>query len=294
MPPASRRNQDGIRPMSKLKTIIPMAGCGQRFVDVGYVAPKPFLLVDGKRMIDRVLESFPSDEHDFVFVCSQAITPTDENYLRATYPAAKVVKIPPHKLGPVHTTMQAELYIDDNAPLFVLYCDTAFAPFDLEKFRRHVYGYELDGCLLTHTGFHPHAEGETKMAFVLADGPLVDRVKEKQAFTADPSSEHASSGAYWFRNGGQAKAYFRTMLADRKEAYNGEYYVTLAYNLMIRDGLRVGYFDTGQIAVLGTPNDVRSFEAWAQILRGDQRVTEENAGEFVRYWKKWHEQEKAK
>src|SRR3546814_16311517 len=68
-----------------------------------------------------------------------------------------------------------------------------------------------DGCLFTHTGFHPHTLSSTKMAFVREVSGQVVEVKEKESFTDDPFSEHASSGVYYFRRGEYLKKY-----ADRK------------------------------------------------------------------------------
>ena len=39
-----------------MKIIIPMAGLGSRFTEQGYTDPKPFINVNGKPMIRRVVE----------------------------------------------------------------------------------------------------------------------------------------------------------------------------------------------------------------------------------------------
>ena len=46
--------------------------------------------------------------------------------------------------------------------------------------------------------------------------------------------------------------------------------MTLVYNLLIKDGLKVGYYDTPFATVMGTPEEVKNFEAWANILTKGQ------------------------
>ena len=41
-----------------MKIIIPMAGLGQRFVDVGYKNPKPFIWVDDDYIISKIVNMF--------------------------------------------------------------------------------------------------------------------------------------------------------------------------------------------------------------------------------------------
>ena len=52
-----------------MKIIIPMAGNGSRFAEQGYADPKPFIDVNGKPMIRRVVESLNLPQHEYIFVC---------------------------------------------------------------------------------------------------------------------------------------------------------------------------------------------------------------------------------
>ena len=54
--------------MSKRINLIPMAGAGQRFADVGYTLPKPLIPVAGKPMIVRAAGSLPKADK-WIFVC---------------------------------------------------------------------------------------------------------------------------------------------------------------------------------------------------------------------------------
>jgi len=270
-----------------MKVIVPMAGMGVRFTQRGYLEPKPLIKVNGKRIIEYIVESY-SSEDEFVFICNeQHLETTDmRSVLLSLKPHATIVPISQHKLGPVYTVKPAYDYIDDDEPVIISYCDNPHI-WDYKHFKECVEYEQLDGCILTHTGFHPHALSETKMAFLKESNGVVQEIKEKQCYTDNPMMEHASTGTYYFRHGRDVKKFFDRAL-DEGVVYNGEYYVTLVYNLLIECGLKVGFYDTELVTVFGTPDEVENFNAWATILRGTQVKTEADLLECYRYWRKYH------
>mgnify|MGYP003646867278 len=76
---------------------------------------------------------------------------------------------------------------------------------------------------------------------------------------------------------------------DKNIQYNGEYYVTLVYNLLISDGLRVGFYDTPFATVMGTPEEVENIEAWNSIVNKGQVKNEEDLVKCYNYWKDYYE-----
>ena len=271
-----------------MKIIVPMAGTGDRFLSKGYADPKPLISVNGKKIIEYVFEMFAEDD-DFVFICNEDhLSNTDmRKELLSLCPESTIISIPKHKLGPVHTVMAALDTIEDDEEVIISYCDNPFL-WDFEDFKLQVKAKNLDGCILTHTGFHPHTLSKTKMAFVRESSPgLIDEIQEKKCYTSDPMNEHASTGIYYFKRGSFIKKYFKRQL-DRNVHHNGEFYVTLTYNLLLEDGLKVGYYDTPFVTVFGTPEEVENFEAWATLLREDQITNEEQLVQCYRYWKAYH------
>jgi bifunctional N-acetylglucosamine-1-phosphate-uridyltransferase/glucosamine-1-phosphate-acetyltransferase GlmU-like protein len=71
--------------------------------------------------------------------------------------------------------------------------------------------------------------------------------------------------------------------------YNGEYYVTLVYNLMVNDGLNVTIYDTDYVSVFGTPEEVQNFEAWQTILKSGVNTDDELVASY-RYWENYNKQ----
>jgi len=271
-----------------MKVIIPMAGMGDRFAQRGYKDPKPLIKVGDKRIIEYILDLF-SKEDEIVFICNEKhLNETNiKNVLSKLRPDSKIVSIGQHKKGPVYTVKPHYDLIDDSEEVLVCYCDNPFI-WNRSDFILQVRENDYDGCILTHTGIHPHTLNSTKMAFLKVDGKRVLEIKEKECYTDDPMSEHASTGAYYFKSGKILKKYFDKLMSLDIN-YGGEYYVTLVYNLLIESGLKVGYYDTEFVTVFGTPDELESFEAWKTILSSGQVKSEADAVSCYNYWKRYHE-----
>ena len=107
-----------------MQIIIPMSGFGERFRKAGYAVPKPLIPVDGKPIIQHVVEMFPG-EADFLFICSQEHL--DEpayrmaETLRRIAPNGRIFGIPPHKKGPISAVLQARDLVKPGQPVYVNY-----------------------------------------------------------------------------------------------------------------------------------------------------------------------------
>jgi NDP-sugar pyrophosphorylase family protein len=271
-----------------MKIIIPMAGLGDRFKNKGYLNPKPLIKVGGKTIIEYIIEIFlPTDE--FVFICNEKhLSETNiSSFLTNLVPGCKIVSCPEHKKGPVYTVSFAYEHIKDDEEVIISYCDNPYVH-DKQDFRSFLQNTKLDGCLISHIGFHPHTLSQTKMAFIKETDGIVSQVKEKECYTSNPENEHASTGTYYFRSGKIVKKYFDSLM-HQNISHNGEYYVTLVYNLLIKDGLTVGFYDTPFAMVFGTPEEAEHFEAWKTILSAKQVKTEDDLIKSYRYWKRYYE-----
>ena len=270
-----------------MKIVIPMAGTGNRFVEKGYTDPKPLIKVNGKRIIEYILDMFDREKDEFVFICNDVHIKTTEmeSILRSLVKNADIVSMPQHKFGPVYTVQQVYDLIDDDEEVIVSYCDNPHL-WDRKDFQRTMKKSKFDGCVLTHTGFHPHTLANTKMAFVKGENNILEEIKEKECYTDNPLNEHASTGVYYFRKGSFVKKYFDQAVKEDLN-YKGEFYVTLVYNLLVRDGMKVGYYDTPFVTVFGTPEEVQNFEAWATILNGGQAKHPIHAAACFEYWKEY-------
>jgi hypothetical protein len=96
----------------------------------------------------------------------------------------------------------------------------------------------------------------------------MEEIREKHSFTADKGQSPQSPGTYYFKDGRTMKKYFRRMI-DEGLSLNGEYYASLVYNLLKRDGLDVLIYDRiPHFCQWGTPKDLREYEFWTELLTG--------------------------
>ena len=250
-----------------MKVVIPMSGMSRRFMDAGHTLPKYLLEIDGKTVIEHIIDLYPKDTE---FVCILNRKHHDETdvagLLLYKLPDGSSIKvIDPHKLGPVHSVLQAVEDIDDEEQVIVNYCDFSMY-WNYDEFLSHVNDTQCDGCVISYTGFHPHMLGSDNYAFCKTEGERIVEIREKQPFTDNKMSEYASTGTYYFKKGSYVKQYFQ-QLVDEDININGEYYVSLVYNLMIRDGLLNTVYEVPNMLQWGTPLDVDMYLQWSNYYR---------------------------
>ena len=246
--------------------IIPMSGKGQRFIDAGYEVPKPLIKVDGKPIIEHVCDLFP-DENKFTFICN-SIHLAETNMtevLKSIKPKANIVEIPSHKKGPVYAVSLVSNLIKDDEEVIVNYCDFG-TYWDYEDFLKHTRSRDADGAIPAYKGFHPHMLGSTNYAFMRDEQQWMLEIKEKEPFTNNRMEEYASNGTYYFKKGLYVKKYFSDLM-KKNIHLNGEYYVSLIYNLLKQDGLKVSIYNIQHMLQWGTPSDVEEYNKWSKYFR---------------------------
>jgi len=250
--------------MKNIQLIIPMSGIGKRFIDAGYADPKPLIEVDGKPIIEHVVNLFPGID-DITFICNKThLERTNvRKILLELYPLCKIIEISDGlKKGPVYAVSKIFDQIDDNKQIILSYCDYGTV-WDFNEFLKIKDNY--DGIIPSYIGFHPHMLGSDNYAFSKTENNLVVEIKEKQPFTDNKMKEYASNGTYYFKSGEMVKKYFKELI-EKDINVNGEYYISLVYNLLIRDGLKVGVFEIEKMLQWGTPYDLEVYKGWSKYF----------------------------
>jgi dTDP-glucose pyrophosphorylase len=251
-----------------MQIIIPMSGFGERFRAAGYVMPKPLIEVEGKTIIQHVVEMF-SDKDDFIFICNKTHLDDPsyrmESILQSICPSGKIVSIPPHKLGPVYAVMQAIDLINLDQQTVVNYCDfTCY--WDYPHFQKYVKDMDADGVIPSYRGFHPHTLWSNYYAYIKEENNCVSNIQEKRPFTNNPRQEFASSGTYYFKTGALMKRYFQRCI-DEQLLVSDEYYVSMVYKPMMRDNLKIYVYELQHFMQWGTPSDLNEYRYWSNIFR---------------------------
>lgn len=259
--------------------IIPMTGYGSRFVAAGYKELKPFIPIMETPIIEWIVKRMYPADTDFIFVCRGehlSENPAMRERLMAIAPAAKIVAIENWvKKGPVYDVLRAyrELkdsgQIDVNASCIINYCDF-YMTWDFQGFADMAKERNCDGSVPCYTGFHPNLLPQKNYyASCLTDEEdnLIE-IREKYSFEEDKTKAKHSPGVYYFKNGGIMEKYCQILTEHEECAINGEFYASLPYNFMVRDGLKVWVpTNVEYFCQWGTPEDMGEFVYWTDLIR---------------------------
>jgi NDP-sugar pyrophosphorylase family protein len=251
-----------------MQIIIPLSGIGKRFIDAGYNIPKPLIEVDGMPMIEHVVNLFPG-EKNIVFICNDKhLRETNmREILNRIAPQCKIVEVSvENRKGPVDAVMQAEALINNDDEIIVSYCDYG-TWWNYADFLDKVRSINADGAIPSYIGFHPHMLGSDNYAFMQhnATDMLMIKIQEKLPFTDNKMNEYASNGTYYFKSGKIMKQYFNELIAQNIQI-NGEYYVSMVYNLLVRDSLKVLVYEIDNMLQWGTPYDLEVYTMWSSYF----------------------------
>jgi len=232
----------------KLNVLIPMAGAGSRFQKAGYTFPKPLIDVEGKPMIQVVVENL-NIEANYVYVVQKEHR---EQYnldtlLNLITPNCTIVEVDSLTEGAACTALLAKEFIDNDNPLFFANSDQ-FVEWDSNEFFYKMNENDADGGIPTFKATHP----KWSFAKVNKEG-LVTEVQEK-----NPISDLATVGFYYWKHGSDFVKYAEEMI-EQNIRVNNEFYVCPVYNNAINGGLKIRTFDVPKMWGLGTPEDLNRY-----------------------------------
>jgi len=251
--------------------VIPMSGLGKRFIEAGYNIPKPLINVDNKPIIEHVINLFNKDKDDFIFICNnEHLNNTNmKEILTNICPSGVIYEVPVEgREGPVHAVSLIFDKIDNEQEIIVSYCDYGTS-WNYDSFLKDNRLRNADGSIACYRGFHPHMLGTDNYAFLKEKqkgNRWMEAIQEKQPFTNDRMSEYASNGTYYFKSGAIMKKYFQKLM-DLKIKVKNEYYVSMVYNLLVQDNLKVNIFEIEHMLQWGTPYDLEIYKGWSEYFK---------------------------
>lgn len=228
--------------------IIPMAGRGKRFGEAGYSFPKPLIDVNGKPMIQVVVENL-NINGNYIFICQE------EHYneyalvdlINLFKPGSKIITIKNITEGAASTVLLAKDMIELDDELIIANSDQ-WIDWNSQHFLSFLRNRKADGGIVTFISTHP------KWSYVKTnDDGLVLEVAEKR-----PISNIATVGVYYYKKA----RYFidaAEKMIQKNIRTNNEFYVAPAYNEMISEGKIVYSYPIAEMRGLGTPEDLRRF-----------------------------------
>jgi len=236
----------------RVNVVIPAAGEGSRFAKAGYTTPKPFISVEDKPMVARVISNLNLKDADYsILLRDSHIGQQVDTVADLKAQGCKIVNVSKLTEGTACTILLARGIIDHEAPLLIANSDQ-LVDFDCQKFVDDCLSRGLDGSILV---FRDDAM-DPKWSFAKVDElGLVTEVAEKQ-----PISNLATVGIYLFSSGKQFVDAAIDMIANN-DRVNNEFYTCPVYNYLVRNGARIGVYEVSKDSMhgLGTPSDLTTY-----------------------------------
>lgn len=233
--------------------VLPMAGRGSRFADIGIKTPKPLIPVRGRPMYAWAMDSLPLDlVQQVVFICLREHLESldlrdDINHRYARF-SPVIIALDEVTEGQACTVLKAREQINNDQPLLIYNADTYCVTGLAERLPKLAPG--IDGL------FSVFAAPGDKWSFARADetGRVLETAEKRRI------SEWASTGLYHFTRGADFVKHAEAMIAENDRS-GSEFYVAPVYNRLIADGADIRIDVAEQVWVLGTPEDLAHFEA---------------------------------
>ncbi len=236
-----------------INIVIPMAGSGSRFTDVGYQDPKPLIDLFGKPMIENVINNLiPKNNFKFIFICQEV---DFKSYnLRSIFNRIigsnwDYVTTSSLSDGPASTVMLAKDLLEDSSELIVANSDQIIDA-DITEFINDARKDSSDGYIMTF----PANEDRWSYAKI-DDYGNVKEVAEKKII-----STHATVGIYYFKSSKLFKFGYHEMVSKNLRV-NGEFYVAPIYNELCLDNkmVKIWEIEKSKMHGIGTPQDLEIF-----------------------------------
>ncbi len=236
-----------------MNIVMPMAGRGSRFAEIGHVTPKPLIDVRGRPMYAWAMDSLPlALARQVIFIClaehlrDRAL----ERDLRERYAALDPVIIALDRVtdGQACTVLMAREHIDNDEPLVIYNADTYCRTGLTERLRR------LPDTVAGVLGVFEAPGDQWSFARTDASGRVLETAEKRRI------SPWATTGLYHFSHGRDFVRHAAAMIAAG-ERERGEFYVAPVYNRLIATGAEVRIDVAEEVWVLGTPEDLAHFEA---------------------------------
>jgi NDP-sugar pyrophosphorylase family protein len=233
-----------------MKILIPMAGEGSRFAKEGYQFPKPLIDVNGKPMIQRVVQNLYFDA-EYIFLVRknhlEKYQGLKNSLFQITNVKTKIIEVDALTEGAACTALLAKEYIDNDEDLLIANSDQIIE-YEQNNFNMLKNLTNVDSIVFCFNAVHP------KWSFVKINSRgFVTEVAEK-----NPISDIATCGIYWYRKGSDYVKFAEQMISKNIRV-NNEFYIAPVYNELIQNNKTLIPFYVHKMWGIGTPEDLKIY-----------------------------------
>lgn len=242
--------------MRKLHIVMPMAGEGSRFLKEGWTTPKPLIELKGQPLFKHAISSVTDEEiqmkYSFIVRQEHIDKYQIDEGIKSFLPEANVFSVLKTTRGAVETCLIAESAIADDDAVIVMDCDLEFRSKKFIEIIKRILSTPIEdaegGALVSFYSNEPrysYAE--------IGENGYVVRTAEKEVI-----SNHALCGAYLFSSGKRFRQIAHQLL-DEPVFTKPEYYVSLLFNYLLKDGEKVELAPMEEYYSYGTPEELKHY-----------------------------------
>ena len=207
-----------------LKIIIPLAGSSDLFINAGYHYPKPLIEINGKTMIEMVVDN-PSKikrDHQFIFIIKEDDINKFhlDNTLRLICPGCEIVKLKRDTKGVLCSVLMSIDKINSEDSLLILNGDQVL-DIDFNLVDQFWKSEGAEAGIVTFTSVHP------RWSYARIENNEVVQTAEK-----NPISNQSIAGSYYFKN---ASKFFNAAfnIIKNEVKYDDNYYISPVINQFV-------------------------------------------------------------
>ena len=235
---------------------MPMAGEGSRFLKEGWTTPKPLIELNGQPLFKHAISSVTDKDiqmkYSFIVRQEHIDKYQIDKGIRSFLPEANLFSVVKTTRGAVETCLIAENAIADDDAVIVMDCDLEFRSKKFMEIIKQILNKPIDeatgGALVSFESNEPRYSYAA-----LGEDGFVARTAEKEVI-----SNHALCGAYFFASGRRFKQIAHLLLAEPAFT-KPEYYVSLLFNYLLKDGEKVWLAPMEEYYSYGTPEELKRY-----------------------------------
>ena len=232
-----------------------MAGEGSRFLKEGWTTPKPLIELNGQPLFKHAISSVTDKDiqmkYSFIVRQEHIDKYQIDKGIRSFLPEANLFSVVKTTRGAVETCLIAENAIADDA-VIVMDCDLEFRSKKFMEIIKQILNKPIEeatgGALVSFESNEPRYSYAA-----LGEDGFVARTAEKEVI-----SNHALCGAYFFASGRRFKQIAHLLLAEPAFT-KPEYYVSLLFNYLLKDGEKVWLAPMEEYYSYGTPEELKRY-----------------------------------
>lgn len=235
---------------------MPMAGEGSRFLKEGWTIPKPLIDLNGQPLFKHAISSVADDDipmkYSFVVRQEHIDKYHIDKRIISFLPEANIFSVTKTTRGAVETCLMAESAIEDDDAILVMDCDIEFRSKEFLTIIKSLLSLPIEkakgGALVSFES------NESRYSYAEVDDKgFVVRTAEKEVI-----SNHALCGAYFFSSGKRFKQIAHRLLQEPVFT-KPEYYVSLLFNYLLKEGENVWLAPMEEYYSYGTPEELKRY-----------------------------------